>query len=39
MRKNTRDIHEVLVNNIEENIDLNIEKMKSYKKEYVFFYN
>ena len=26
MRRNTRDILEVLVNNIEENIDLNIEK-------------
>ena len=39
MRKNTRDILEVLVNNIEENIDINIEKMKSYNKEYVFLYN
>ena len=26
MRRNTRDILEVLVNNIEENIDINIEK-------------
>ena len=26
MRSNTRDILEVLVNNIEENIDINIEK-------------
>ena len=26
MRRNTRDIPEVLVNNIEENIDINIEK-------------
>ena len=39
MRKNTRDILEVLVNNIEENNDINIEKMKSYNKEYVFLYN
>ena len=39
MRKNTRDILEVLVNNIEENIDINIEKMKSYNKEYVFLFN
>ena len=39
MRRNTRDILEVLVNNIEENIDINIEKMKSYNKEYVFLYN
>ena len=39
MRGNTRDILEVLVNNIEENIDINIEKMKSYNKEYVFLYN
>ena len=39
MRKNTRDILEVPVNNIEENIDINIEKMKSYNKEYVFLFN
>ena len=26
MRRNTRDMLEVLVNNIEENIDINIEK-------------
>ena len=39
MRKNTRDILEVLVNNIEENIDINIEKMKSYNKGYVFLFN
>ena len=26
MRRNTRDILEVLVNNIEKNIDINIEK-------------
>ena len=39
MRGNTRDILEVLVNNIEENIDINIEKMKSYNKEYVFLFN
>ena len=39
MRKNTRDILEVLVSNIEENIDINIEKMKSYNKEYVFLFN
>ena len=39
MRKNTRDILEVLVDNIEENIDINIEKMKSYNKEYVFLFN
>ena len=26
MRRNTRDILEVLVNNIKENIDINIEK-------------
>ena len=28
MRRNTRDILEVLVNNIKENIDINIEKNK-----------
>ena len=28
MRRNTRDILEVLVNNIEKNIDINIEKSK-----------
>ena len=31
MRRNTRDILEVLVNNIEENIDINIEKNEKLK--------
>ena len=31
MRRNTRDIIEVLVNNIEENIDINIQKNKKFK--------
>ena len=31
MRRNTGDILEVLVNNIEENIDINIEKNKKFE--------
>ena len=37
MRRSTRDIIEVLVNNIEKNIDINIKK--SEKLEYVFLQN
>ena len=31
MRRNTRDIIKVLVNNTEENIDINIQKNKNFK--------
>ena len=31
MRRNTRDILEVLVNNIEENIDINIQKNEKFE--------
>ena len=31
MRRNTKDILEVLVNNIEENIDINIKKNEKFK--------
>ena len=31
MKRNTRDILEVLVNNIEENIDINIQKNEKFE--------
>ena len=31
MRRNTRDILEVLVNNIKENIDINIQKNEKFE--------
>ena len=31
MKRNTRDILEVLVNNIEENIDIDIQKNEKFK--------
>ena len=39
MRRNTRDILEVLLNNIEENIDINIQKIKDSNKQYDFLHN